>query len=63
MSLEEIVAQTDLIKRLHVSGVRTGEIHKAVERPGKRLGDAGKQAVRGRIFAEYFYMRCWRDRD
>lgn len=45
LSEEEIVAQTDFIKRLHLSGVSTGEIHKALEKPGKRLGHPRKALV------------------
>lgn len=48
ISREEIQAKTDLIRKLHASGVQTTEIHKTLQTIGKRLGHMGKQVVSGR---------------
>ncbi|CAM9403456.1 unnamed protein product, partial [Ascophyllum nodosum] len=46
LSVEEIAGQVDFISRLHFSGVKTKEIHKSLQAPGKRLGEEGKTKVR-----------------
>ncbi|CAB1096127.1 unnamed protein product [Ectocarpus sp. CCAP 1310/34] len=46
MSVAEIEAKRDFLRELHASRVKTTEIHKTLERVGKRLGQAGKQKVR-----------------
>lgn len=48
MTTEEIEARTPLIGKLHFAGVKTTEIHKALQTPGKRLGKAGQQTVSAR---------------
>ena len=48
LSVEEIAGQVNFISRLHFSGVKTREIHKSLQAPGKRLGEEGKTKVSGR---------------
>lgn len=48
LSREDVEAQAALITHLYRSGVKTTEIHKALQKPGCRLGSAGRDAVSGR---------------
>ncbi|CAN0404026.1 unnamed protein product [Ascophyllum nodosum] len=43
LSVEEIAGQVNFISRLHFSGVKTKEIHKSLQAPGKRLGQEGRR--------------------
>ncbi|CAM9527592.1 unnamed protein product, partial [Hapterophycus canaliculatus] len=46
LSKEEIQRQEDKIKDLVEAGMRTTDLHKFLQRDGKRLGEQGKQKVR-----------------
>ncbi|CAM9923869.1 unnamed protein product [Scytosiphon promiscuus] len=46
LTTKEIQEQSDVIIRLHSHKVDTRQIHKALQGPGKRLGEQGKQMVR-----------------
>ena len=48
LRLEEIAGQVDFMSRFHFSDVKTQEIHKSLQPPGKRLGEDEKTKVSGR---------------
>lgn len=45
MTVEDLEAESDTIKKMHEKGVNTAAIYKYLQDTGKRLGDKGKQMV------------------